>query len=80
MKQNIVNFSTGTRCAGTIFSPFSDQTPSDMSSIGSSMHSASVRRAPIASGGSGWTSKPDAGGTSLSRNSSPIGEPWVLVQ
>lgn len=78
MKQNIVNFSTGTRCAGTIFSPFSDQTPSDMSSIGSSMNSASVRRAPIASGGSGWTSKPDAGGTSLSRNSTPIGEPWVL--
>lgn len=73
---NTNNYSTGTP-TGTIFLPFSTQTPSEMGNNGTEA-AFSARRAPISSGGDGWVSKPDAGGTDLIRNSSPIGEPWVL--
>jgi len=76
MVHNQLIINTGGRHTGIIFAPFNNATPSDYTSFSSS--SGSPHRAPITPGGSGWVDKPDAGGTDVTKQEAPIGEPWVL--
>lgn len=79
MKENTFIHSTGKTYTGTIFTPFGTKSPSEEIGLGATSNHVSAHRAPISSGGEGWTSKPDTGGTDVSRNDSPIGEPWILL-
>lgn len=78
MPHNQLILNTGEHHTGIIFVPFGTDVPSDYAEPAASQR-ASAHRSPIGGGGEGWTTRPDAGGTSLEKPSAPIGEPWVLL-
>ena len=80
LPHNQLILNTGGTHTGIIFCPFDDTCPSDYTAEQvCSNHASAPHRAPISSGGSGWIARPDTGGTSLSKEAAPIGEPWIML-
>jgi hypothetical protein len=80
MKKSML-YSTGVDCAGTIFLPFENETPSQLYAEETEIQRPSLRRAPITVCEEGWVATPDKGKTLLSKSSYdvPIGSPNVLL-
>lgn len=80
MKKSMM-YSTGVDCAGTIFLPFENETPSQLYAEETEIQRPSLRRAPITVCEEGWVATPDQGKTLLSKSSYdvPIGSPNVLL-
>lgn len=80
LPHNQLILNTGETHTGIIFCPFDDTCPSDYTAEQvCSNHASAPHRASISSGGSGWIARPDTGGTSLSKEAAPIGEPWIIL-
>ena len=80
LPHNQLILNTGGTHTGIIFCPFDDTCPSDYTAEQvCSNHASAPHRASISSGGSGWIARPDTGGTGLSKEAAPIGEPWLML-
>ncbi len=80
LPHNQLILNTGETHTGIIFCPFDDTCPSDYTAEQiCTSHTPTPHRVPISSGGSGWVARPDTGGTSLSKEAAPIGEPWLML-
>ena len=68
---NQMIFNTGVKRAGIIYTPFSNELPSERTR---------PQHAPISVTGTGWSEKPDVGRTTLSKEAeTPIGDSWPLL-
>ena len=82
LPHNQLILSTGKNAGTILFEPLRDETPADLTEKAAFTSTAYMSRRVSISGGSeeGWdTPLPDAGGTSLSINAVPVGEPYILL-